>query len=42
MVIIVVNSHSSPDTDWDRWESPPGWLVQMSQSAGVPIDRYSF
>lgn len=42
IVIIVVNSHSSPDTDWDRWESPPGWIIQLSQSAGVPIDRYSF
>lgn len=42
VVLIVVNSHSSPSTDWDRHESPPGFVVQLLQSAGVPIERYSF
>lgn len=42
VVIIVVNSRSSPSTDWDRKESPPGMVAQLMQSAGVPIDRYSF
>jgi NTE family protein len=42
IVIIVVNSRSAPKTDWDRKESPPGTLGQLVQSAGVPIDRYSF
>jgi NTE family protein len=42
IVLIVVNSHSSPKSDWDRVESPPGFVVQLMQSAGVPIDRYSF
>lgn len=42
VVLIVVNSHSSPSTDWDRRESPPGFVVQLLQSAGVPIERYSF
>jgi NTE family protein len=37
-----VNSHSSPRTDWDRKESPPGFVAQLFQSAGVPIERYSF
>ncbi|MEA3275317.1 MAG: patatin-like phospholipase family protein, partial [Pseudomonadota bacterium] len=27
---------------WDRHESPPGFIAQLMQSAGVPIDRYSF
>ncbi len=42
VVLIIVNSHSSPGTDWDRRESPPGFAAQLMQSAGVPIDRYSF
>jgi NTE family protein len=42
IVLLVVNSRSSPRTDWDRSESPPGFVVQLLQSAGVPIDRYSF
>ncbi|MEN8175623.1 MAG: patatin-like phospholipase family protein [Pseudomonadota bacterium] len=42
VVLIVVNSHSSPGTDWDRRESPPGFAGQLMQSAGVPIERYSF
>jgi NTE family protein len=42
IVLFVVNSHSSPSTDWDRRESPPGFAVQLLQSAGLPIDRYSF
>ncbi len=42
IVLIAVNSHSAPSTDWDRRESPPGMAAQLLQSAGVPIDRYSF
>jgi NTE family protein len=42
IVLMVVNSHSSPSTDWDRLETPPGFSDQLMQSAGVPIDRYSF
>ena len=42
IVLIVVNARSSPRTDWDRHESPPGFVGQLLQSAGVPIDRYSF
>jgi NTE family protein len=42
IVVIVVNSRSAPKTDWDRKENPPGTLSQLVQSAGVPIDRYSF
>ena len=42
IVLIVVNSHSSPSTDWDRRESPPGFVSQLLQSSGVPIERYSY
>lgn len=42
IVLIVVNSHSAPKTEWDRQESPPGVVAQLLQSTGVPIERYSF
>lgn len=42
IVLLVVNAHSSPSTDWDRRESPPGTVGQLLQASGVPIDRYSF
>ena len=42
IVLFVVNSRSSPPTDWDRSESPPGLAAQLLQASGVPIDRYSF
>lgn len=42
VVLIVVNARSSPRTDWDRSEAPPGFINQLLQSSGVPIDRYSF
>jgi NTE family protein len=42
IVLLVVNARSSPRTDWDQVESPPGMLSQLLQSTSVPIDRYSF
>ncbi len=42
IVLLVVNAHTSPSTDWDRDEDPPGMIAQLLQSSGVPIDRYSF
>jgi len=42
IVLVVVNARSSPRTDWDRSESPPGAIAQLLQSSGVPIERYSF
>lgn len=41
MVVIMVNSLSVPDTDWDRNSSPPGGISMMIKAASVPIDRYS-
>ena len=42
IVLMVVNARSSPSTDWDRRESPPGTISQLLQASGVPIERYSF
>jgi len=42
IILMVVNAHSSPSTDWDRKESPPGTISQLLQASGVPIERYSF
>jgi NTE family protein len=42
LVIIVVNSRSSPGTDWDKGERAPGVFGQLLQSSSVPIDRYSY
>jgi len=42
IVLMVVNAQSSPSTDWDRRESPPGTVGQLLQASGVPIERYSF
>ena len=42
IVVFVVNSLSSPKTEWDKSESPPGALEILVKSAGVPIDHYSY
>jgi len=42
IVVFVVNSLSSPKTEWDKSESPPGTLEILVKSAGVPIDHYSY
>lgn len=42
IVVVVVNSMSSPPTDWDRHEEPPGNVSTMLKSAGTPIDQTSF
>jgi NTE family protein len=42
IVVIVVNARSAPQTEWDRSETPPGFVAQLLQASSVPIDRYSF
>lgn len=42
IIVVIVNSHPGPDLRWDREESPPGFVIQLVQSSGVPIDRFSF
>lgn len=41
IIVIVVNSMSTPKTDWNKSESPPGTIPVLIKAAGVPIDRYS-
>lgn len=42
IVFIVVNARSAHTRDWQKDESPPGSIKQLSQATGVPIERYSF
>jgi NTE family protein len=42
VIVFVVNSLSSPKTEWDKSEAPPGTLEILVKSAGVPIDHYSY
>lgn len=42
IIVFIVNSLSSPPTNWDESETPPGTLSILLKSAGVPIDRYSY
>ena len=42
IVVFVVNSLSSPPTQWDESEHGPGTIEVLLKSTGVPIDHYSF
>lgn len=42
IIVIVVNSVSSPRTHWDESEGPPGLVSLGIQASGVPIDHYSY
>jgi NTE family protein len=42
IIVLVVNARSSHDRDWEQKEASPGSIKQLSQSTGVPIERYSF
>jgi NTE family protein len=42
IVVIVVNSLSSPPTTWDRSEQGPGMVDVLLKASGVPIDHYSY
>ena len=42
LVVFVVNSMSSPKTNWDKTERPPNDFVILLKATGVPIDRYSY
>ena len=42
VVVIVVNSLSTPKTDWDKRESAPGPVEILLKVTGVPIDHYSY
>jgi len=42
IIVFIVNAVSSPKTDWDKKETPPGTLQILLKAATVPIDRYSY
>ena len=42
VIVLVVNSLSSPPTKWDESESPPGTIDILLKATGVPIDHYSY
>jgi NTE family protein len=42
IVVFVVNSLSSPPTNWDETENPPGTFDILLKATGAPIDHYSF
>jgi len=42
IIILVVNSLSSPPTNWDESPSPPGTVDILLKSAGTPIDAFSY
>jgi len=42
IAVITVNSLSSPPTDWDRSQTPPGMVDVLLKASGTPIDAFSF
>lgn len=42
IIVFIVNSLSSPPTQWDESEEPPGTLDVLVKATGTPIDHYSY
>ena len=42
IIVFVVNSVSTPPTNWDEKEDPPGTIATLLKAAGTPIDQNSF
>ncbi len=42
IIVFIVNSVSSPATNWDESEAPPGTVDILLKSAGTPIDAFSY
>jgi NTE family protein len=42
IVVFIVNSVSSPSTNWDQSVTPPGTMDILLKATGVPIDHYSY
>ncbi len=42
IVFVVVNSRSTPKTNWDEVERAPGDVELLIKATGVPIDHYSY
>lgn len=42
VIVFVVNSVSTPKTNWDKSEEPPGTVNILLKAAGTPIDQNSY
>jgi NTE family protein len=42
IIVFIVNSRSSPKTDWYEKETAPGAITLLIKATGVPIDHYSY
>jgi NTE family protein len=42
IIVFVVNSLSTPPTNWDESFNPPGTVDILLKSAGTPIDAFSY
>jgi NTE family protein len=42
IIVFIVNSLSSPPTNWDESEDSPGTVNILLKSAGTPIDAFSY
>src|SRR5208283_4264697 len=42
IIVFVVNSLSSPKTDWDESARPPSDVAILIKATGVPIDHFSY
>ncbi|HSS70329.1 MAG TPA: patatin-like phospholipase family protein, partial [Casimicrobiaceae bacterium] len=42
IIVLVVNSLSSPPNKWDESEEPPNTVDVLLKAAGTPIDHYSY
>jgi len=42
IIVFSVNSLSSPPTEWDEAENPPGNVEVLLKAAGTPIDAFSY
>jgi NTE family protein len=42
IIVFIVNSVSSPPTNWDESEAPPGTVDILLKAAGTPIDAFSY
>lgn len=42
IIVVVVNSLSSPSTNWNKSVNGPGSIELLIKATGVPIDHYSY
>ncbi len=42
IIVFIVNSLSSPPTNWDESPIPPGSIEVLLKASGTPIDQFSF